>query len=322
MVSLEPVVMKSHNPNFEARFMHPRYWKTWMWLALWRLITLLPYKVLLMLGKVIGLILHKLPTRRKHIACRNIQTCFPELDNKAQKLLLRANFISMGIALMEVGIAWWWPKSRLKPLIQLQGFEHLEKLSHRGVILLGIHYTTLEIGAAAITGMIEVDGMYKAHKNPVFEFVQLRGRLNHAVDGCRLYTHNDVRGTIKSLKSERVLWYLPDQDYGLSQGLFAPLFGIQAATVYATARLAAKTGAVVVPVNFIRLPKAEGYRISVNPPLENFPTGDDLEDATSINKIVEQFIRLQPDQYLWAHRRFKNRPEGEQDIYNLTTKTK
>ena len=281
----------------------------------------MPYRALLILGRIVGLALHKLPIRRKHIALRNIQVCFPELDNRAQRSLLRANFISMGIALMEVGMAWWWPKSRLKPLIQLEGFEHVEKISHKGVILLGIHYTTLEIGAAAITGAIEVDGMYRAHKNPVYEFVQTRGRLNQGVDGCRLYERNDVRGAMKGLKSGRVLWYLPDQDYGLGHGLFAPLFGIQAATVYTTARLAEKTGAAVVPVNFIRLPGSQGYRISAHPPLENFPTGDDLADATSINRIVEQFIRLQPDQYLWAHRRFKNRPEGEQNIYNFSAKT-
>ena len=313
--------MKSRSANFNLRLIYPRYWKTWIWLALWRIVILLPYRALLALGSCIGLALYRLPIRRKYIAQRNIQVCFPELDNREQESLLRANFISMGIALMEIGMAWWWPKKRLKPLLQLEGFEHLEQFSDRGVILVGIHYTTLEIGAAAITGAIEIDGMYKAHKNPVFEFVQLKGRLNQGIDGCRLYERNDARGAMKSLKSGRALWYLPDQDYGLSHGLFAPLFGIQAATVYGTAKLAAKTGAAVVPVNFIRLSGSQGYRISVHPALEDFPSGDDLADATCINKIVEKFIRLQPDQYLWAHRRFKNRPEGEQDLYNFSTKT-
>ena len=310
--------MKFRSANFNLRLIHPRYWSIWIWLALWRLVTLLPYRILLILGKLIGLMLHKLPIRRKHIALRNIQVCFPELNDKEQQSLLRANFISMGIALIETGMAWWWSKKRLKPLLKLEGLEHLENLGDRGVILAGIHYTTLEIGAAAIMSAIEIDGMYKAHKNPVFDFVQLKGRLNQ---GIGLYERNDVRGAMKSLRNGRVLWYLPDQDYGLKQGLFAPLFGVQAATVYATARLAAKTGAAVVPVSFIRLPGGQGYRITAYPALDNFPTGDDLADATRINSIIEKFIRLQPDQYLWAHRRFKNRPEGEQDIYNLSAKT-
>ncbi len=310
--------MKPKRSSFDARLIYPRYWTTWMWLGLWRLVTLLPYRALLVLGKTIGLILHKLPLRRKHIAWRNIQVCFPELDNRAHKSLLRANFISMGIALMEVGMSWWWSKKRLKPLLELEGFERLTENPDKGVILLGIHYTTLEIGAAAITGALEIDGMYRAHNNPVYEYAQLKGRLNHGVDGCRLYQRNDVRGSMRSLKEGRVLWYLPDQDYGLKQGLFAPFFGIDAATVYATAKLAAKTGASVIPVRFIRLPNGKGYRISIEPELDNFPTGDDLADATVINRLIEKFIRLQPDQYLWAHRRFKTRPVGESDFYTNT----
>ena len=308
--------MQSKNSNFNARLLYPRYWTTWIWLAIWRLVTLLPYRFLLSIGKLIGLVLHGIPLRRKKIAWRNIQLCFPELDLKAQRKLLRANFISMGIAIMEVGMAWWWPQSRLRELLQLEGFDRLAEKSERGVILLGIHYTSLEIGAAAITTTVEVDGMYKAHKNPVYEYVQLKGRLNHSLDGCKLYERNDVRGSIKSLKQGRILWYLPDQDYGLNQGLFAPFFGIQAATITATAKLAAKTGATVIPVKFIRLPNAKGYKVSIEPELENFPSGDDLADATRINSLIESFVRLQPDQYLWAHRRFKNRPEGIQDIYN------
>ena len=125
---------------------------------------------------------------------------------------------------------------------------------------------------------------------------------------------------MKALKNGRALWYGPDQDYGLNQGLFVPFFNVQAATVYATARFAEKTGAAVVPFSHIRLPGARGYKISISPPLENFPVGDDLVDTRRINQIVEEFIMLQPDQYLWVHRRFKNRPEGEPDLYQLPGK--
>ena len=92
-------------------------------------------------------------------------------------------------------------------------------------------------------------------------------------------------------------------------------FGIPAATVYATARFAEKTGAAVVPFTHIRLPKGKGYLVTVYPELQDFPSGDDLADATRINGIIEHNIRLQPAQYLWVHRRFKNRPEGEADVY-------
>ena len=309
--------MTSKATQFEAQLLHPRHWLLWLAFGLWRLITALPYPVLLQLGKAIGLLVHSFPSHRKTIALRNIQLCFPDLSDQEHRDMVRANMINVGTALMEVGMAWWWSKKRFSKLLQFEGLEHLEAQKGRGVMLLGIHYTTLEVGAAAISTVFEMDGMYRRHGNPVYDFLQARGRLSKGIGENIVFERRDVRGTMKALKSGRSLWYGPDQDYGLGQGLFAPFFGIQAATVYATARFAEKTGAAVVPFSHIRLPGSQGYKISVYPALEDFPTGDDLADATRINSIVEEFILLQPDQYLWVHRRFKNRPEGEADVYQV-----
>jgi KDO2-lipid IV(A) lauroyltransferase len=278
--------------------------------------------VLLKLGTALGLLLHSIPNRRKTIAHRNIQLCFPKLSDQEQRAMLRANFISTGIAVMEVGIAWWWSKKRFSKLLQFEGLENLAVEEGRGTMLLGIHFTTLEIGTAAMGTVIERDGMYRAHGNPVYDFIQARGRLHKGTSTDVIYERRDVRGTMKALKAGRRLWYGPDQDYGLQQGLYAPFFSIQAATVYATARFAEKTGAAVVPFSHIRLPGSQGYKITVYPALEDFPSGDDLVDATRINKIVEELILLQPDQYLWVHRRFKNRPESEPDLYGLPDRKK
>lgn len=316
--------MSSKATQFKPVLLHPRYWITWFAFAIWWLVTLLPFPILLGIGRVIGLIFYAIPSRRKVIAQRNIDLCFPDMPADERKAMLRANFINTGIAVMEVGIAWWWPKKRFSKLIQVDGLEHLEAVKGRGVLLLGIHYTTLEIGAGGISSVWEMDGMYRAHGNPVYDFLQARGRLNQSDKNGRsvVYERNDVRGTMKALKNGRSLWYGPDQDYGLRQGLFVPFFGVQAATVYATARFAEKTGAAVVPFSHIRLPGHQGYKITVYPALEDFPTGDDEVDTTRINKIVESLVLLQPDQYLWVHRRFKNRPEGTPDLYNLPAKAK
>lgn len=310
--------MSSNRPRFSKQLLHPRLWITWFWFALWRLVTILPYPLLLFIGSSLGLLMYRLPSRRKQIAMKNIQICFADLDNQQHQSMLRANFISMGIALMEVGMGWWWSKKRLQRLVQYEGLEHLHALDQKPVILLAVHHTTLEIGVAALNSKIELDGMYRAHKNPVYEFIQGRGRLNNSVAGGNIYERNNVRGAMKSLKSGRKFWYLPDHDYGLGQGLFAPLFGVQAATVYTTARFAQKAQAAVVPVTCIRLDGCKGYQFKVHAPLENFPIGDDLADATTVNKKIEDMITLRPEQYLWAHRRFKNRPEGEKDVYNFS----
>ena len=311
--------MASKNTKLKAVFFHPRYWTTWFWLGLWRLITMLPFSLLLLVGQLIGFILYLLPTRRKQIAQINIQLCFPELDKAAQNSLLKDNFRSMGIALMEVGMAWWWPKQRLQKLVTVEGLENLDRPVDKGVILLGMHFTTLEIGGAALTGAIEIDGMYKAHSNPVYDYIQLKGRASNNIDGCSLFDRKDMRGTLKCLKSGRVLWYLPDQDYGLHQSLFAPFFGIPAATVHATSRIAKQTNAAVIPVSFTRLSGAKGYKVTIESALENFPSDDVLIDTTRINQLIEKYIRQQPEQYLWVHRRFKNRPNGEKDYYNVSS---
>ena len=301
--------------RFHRGLLAPRCWSTWVAVGSWWLLVQLPYPLLLLLGRFIGQLIYWIPSQRRAIALRNLQLCFPELSDRQRTKLARANFVSLGIALFETGIAWWWPRWRFMRLIEIEGLEHLESIQGRGVMLLGAHFTTLEVGGAAIAGLHSMDGMYRAHKNPVLDFVQARGRISKSRTQTVVYERKNVRGTMKALKAGRTLWYGPDQDYGLRQGLFAPFFGQQAATVYATARFAEKTGAAVVPFAHYRKPWGRGYRLVLKPPLESFPCGDDLADATRINSVLESMIRVAPEQYLWAHKRFKNRPAGDADVY-------
>ncbi|TNE80484.1 MAG: lipid A biosynthesis lauroyl acyltransferase, partial [Gammaproteobacteria bacterium] len=197
---------------------------------------------------------------------------------------------------------------------QLEGLEHIDALQGRGALLMAIHYTTLEIGASALSARHSIDGMYRPHKNPVYDYVQSRGRRVRDPQGV-VYPREDVRGMFKALRQGRIIWYAPDQDYGRKQSVFAPFFGVQAASVTATARFAKTGNAAVLPFSHVRLPGNRGYRVIVHPPLENFPVGDDVADAETVNRKVEEFILEQPDQYMWIHRRFKTRPPGESRPY-------
>lgn len=269
-------------------------------------------------GHSIGLLVFAFDSRRKRIAQRNLELCFPDLSSCQRHQLLRANFSSMGMAIMEIGIAWWWPKKRFQKLLDIRGSEHLINSDGRGALLLGVHYTTLEVGVAAVTTMYDkVDGMYRAHGNPVYDFIQARGRVSKSAGRTDIYERRDVRGSLAALRRGRTLWYGPDQDYGLGSGLFVPFFNVAAATVNTTARFAKSGNARVVPFTHIRLPDNRGYQITFYPSLEDFPSGDDLADATRVNALIERHILLQPEQYLWVHRRFKNRPAGEADVYRL-----
>lgn len=302
--------------GFEIAFLHPRYWLLWFGLVIFWLITQLPYVVLLRLGRVLGAIMLRTVARRRHIVQRNLELCFPELSEQERKQLLRENFASMGIAFFEMAMSWWWPKTRLRRLVQIEGLEHLQaaQAQQQGVILMAIHFTTLEIGAALLGQQHTIDGMYRAHNNPVFDYVQRRGRERHNAD-AQAIEREDVRGMLRVLRQGRAIWYAPDQDYGPKQSLFVPLFGVPAATVTATSKFAKLGRAQVIPMTQTRLPRGQGYLIKIEPPLADFPGASDEQDCIRLNQWVEQAIVKQPEQYLWAHRRFKTRPAGEATLY-------
>lgn len=303
-------------PVFRPALLHPRYWPLWLGLGLLWLIIRLPYRVLLALGRLVGRLMHVFMRDRRHVAEVNLQLCFPQWTEERRRQVLRDNFESNGIALFEMAMAWWWPRQRLARLAHVEGLEHLHNAAAagQGVVLVSLHFTTLELGAALLGQQVTIDGMYREHRNPVFDLVQRRGRERHNAD-ARAIEREDVRAMFKSLRSGRAIWYAPDQDYGRKASVFVPFFGVPAATVTATSAFARLGKAQVVPFTQTRLPDAQGYRLTVHPPLAGFPGGDETADALRINQWAEQAIEQQPEQYMWVHRRFKTRPEGEARPY-------
>ncbi|MEJ6654992.1 MAG: lipid A biosynthesis lauroyl acyltransferase [Pseudomonas sp.] len=303
-------------PGFKSALLHPRYWPMWFGLGLLWLTIRLPYRVLLGLGRLVGWGMYHLMGERREIARINLELCFPQWSQAERNRVLRENFASNGIALFEMAMAWWWPAQRLAKLARIEGLEHLQQAAAegQGVVLMSLHFTTLEIGAALLGQQATIDGMYREHKNAAFDYVQRRGRERHNADAIAV-EREDVRSMLKSLRKGRGIWYAPDQDYGRKASVFVPLFGVTAATVTATATFARLGKARVVPFTQTRLPDAQGYLLKVHPPLEDFPVGDETADALRINQWVEQQIEQQPEQYMWVHRRFKTRPEGEARPY-------
>ncbi|WP_236210705.1 lipid A biosynthesis lauroyl acyltransferase [Metapseudomonas otitidis] len=303
-------------PRFRAAFLHPRFWPLWLGLGLLWLLTQLPYPVLVRLGRVLGGWMGRLAGSRRRIVRRNLELCFPSMTAEARERLLRENFASTGIAFFEMAMSWWWPAARLRRLAHIEGLEHLQQAQAegQGVILMALHFTTLEIGAALLGQVHTIDGMYREHKNPLFDYIQRRGRERHNLDATAI-EREDVRAMLKVLRAGRAIWYAPDQDYGAKQSLFVPLFGITAATVTATTKFARLGRAMVLPFTQERLADGSGYRLVVHPPLADFPGESEEADCIRINQWIEQEVSRLPEQYLWAHRRFKSRPEGEPKLY-------
>ncbi|MCP1512035.1 MULTISPECIES: lipid A biosynthesis lauroyl acyltransferase [Pseudomonas] len=303
-------------PRFRAVFFHPRFWLLWLGLGLLWLVTQLPYRALLAIGRLLGAGMYRVAGERRRIAARNLELCFPEKSAEERKRLLKENFASTGIAFFEMAMSWWWSRQRLARLAHVEGLQHLKQaqLDGKGVILMALHFTTLEIGAALLGQKHTIDGMYREHSNALFDYVQRRGRERHNLDSLAV-EREDVRGMLKLLRAGRAIWYAPDQDYGAKQSIFVPLFGIQAATVTATSKFARLGKALVVPFTQERLADGSGYRLVIHPPLVDFPGDSDEVDCLRINQWIEACVRECPEQYLWTHRRFKSRPAGEPKLY-------
>ncbi len=306
----------SGRPEFEWYLIKPEYWLVWLGLGVMWLIAQLPYAIHLWLAKNLGKLGMLLAKERRHIAEVNLTLCFPDMSEQERNTLLEKNFQSAVLALFEMGIAWWWPKWRYKNLYKIQGLEHLEKLQAegRGVILTSCHFTNLDIGAGAVAHYFPTDALFRMHKNHALDYVQTRGRCSNNPD-TRFIARQNVKDMIKSLREGRIVWHAPDQDFGSKNSVFVNLFGVPAATITTTSRLAKLGNAVVVPMTQKRLDDGSGYRVTIHPPVQGFPAKSDQEDAQLLIEIVECSIKEAPDQYMWMHRRFKTRPEGEKEVY-------
>jgi KDO2-lipid IV(A) lauroyltransferase len=294
---------------------HPRYWPTWLALGILRAFEPLPFPLLLWLGRRIGGLLVRLPLGFVRIARRNLELCFPELAADERERILREHFRSLGIGLFETAISWWSSDARIRKLTRLEGEEHLTAAlaRGRGAILLSAHFTSLEIGARALCVRIPTSIMYRPTRNAVLERFLSRNRNRQAK---RAIPRDDIRTLIAALKNNEPVWYAPDQSYRKKGAQMVQFFHLPAATNTATSRLARMTGAAVLPYFPERLPGSRGYRMVVQPMLENFPTDDPAADARRFNELIEAQVRHVPEQYLWIHRRFKGLTPGYPNYYS------
>ncbi len=300
----------------DLRFLlHPRYWPSWMGLALLRLISFVPLPVLWLMGCVLGGVLYYLHGARRHVTMRNIEGCFPSLDRRARRRMARQHFRALGQASLAIGIAYWGSKRRLERLVRCVGREHYDQALAQGrpVILLVAHFIGIEIGGVYLSRERPMIDMYRRAKNQLFDEVLRRGRTRFG--GRVVERLEGLKPVIKAMRQGAVFYYLPDQDPGRHNTVFVPFFGVPAATLTALGRLARITNALVVPCFTRQLSYGRGYEVVFKPALDNFPTADEIADATRMNWEIEQGVREMPEQYFWVHKRFKTRPQNAPAFY-------
>lgn len=303
-------------PVFNFSLLHPRYWLIWLSASLLYLVVLLPYPILYRLGTLLGHFAQYFIPRRVQIARRNLQLCFPNMPISEREALLWQNFESAGMGLIETGMAWFWPNWRIKRWFKIIGWEHMIQARRRnkGVLLIGLHFFTLELGARFFGINNPGIGVYRPHNNKLLDWLQTWGRLR---SNKSMLDRTDIKGMIRALKNRETIWYAPDHDYGPKKSsVFAPLFAVsQAATTTGTYMLVKITKPAVIPFIPRRLPDGHGYELLILPDERRIPLYSDIANASYMNKLIEQMIILAPDQYMWLHRRFKTRPIGTPALY-------
>jgi KDO2-lipid IV(A) lauroyltransferase len=301
-----------------------RFWKTkfaWLryaiaWCAyFWmRAIVLLPFRWQIALGKSLGRATYRWLPARRRVVERNLEVCFPELSESERERLAREHFAALGASLAEMSTGWFGAPATIQRRVRIEGAEHLRAAldAGHGVILFGAHFTSFEFFWAALRPLCSrLCGMYKWQANPVMNKVMNRGRgrfFDHMFD------KDSVRGMLRELKNNSVAWYASDQSYSGKGSALLPFFGVPAMTNTAIGRIAKASGAAVLPYFCRRIDHAH-YVMSIYPRLEDFPSGDDIHDASRFMRLLENYIRLCPEQYWWVHQRFKGRPAPLPDLY-------
>ena len=272
----------------------------------------LPWPVQRRLGAIVGWLALRLSRSRREAARSNLALCLPELSEAQRETLLRENFRDVGIGLFEFARAWWGDAEPMRGTAAIEGLDILQRLQAegRGVLLVSGHFMTLEMCGRLVCDPVPLAGMYRRHRSPVMEGAVLRGRLRYA---RAMFGNGDTRAAIRHLKRGGLLWYAPDQDMRGKDTVFAPFFGIPAATITATHQFARMTGCAVVP--FFHRREDDRYVLRIGEPLAPFPTDDAVIDTTAVNAAIEAMVRAAPSQYLWLHRRFKRQPEGAPPRY-------
>lgn len=314
MTQNTPQQHTSARPSFKWSFLLPQYWGIWIMLTFLLLLTVLPWPIQRYFAYGLAKLAWKGLKSRRQTTLRNLEVCFPEWTASEVEKNAKQVFVDMMLGTFETLNA-WYKSSWFKNRTQIQGLDALLAAQQQGhgIILLGSHSTLLDAGGYICSQFFDTDVVYRPQNNPLLDWLIYTAR--QPIYGEQI-DHDDIRFLVKRLREGKTIWYSPDQDFGLKQGVMAPFFGVPAATVTAQRRLVKVGKAKVMSVHFYRLDeKNPKYQIIIEPELIDYPTQDEIADATRVNQLLEMQLRRAPTQYMWFHRRFKTRPEGYESIY-------
>ena len=285
--------------------------------TIFRLLSLFPLSVTYKLGSIIGWLAYALPNSLKRPLKTNIDLCFPDLSKAERAALCKKSFLEMCRTLTESGAVWTWNKDKL--LGQVKNVSGSELLAPafdkgKGVILAMPHLGSWEMMSLYCSQLYPTTSLYRPLRldglNPFIKSARERFGASLAPTNA-----SGIRLLYKALEKNQLVAILPDQDPGNEGSVFAPFCGISASTMTLLPRLIHKTGATLIYGYAERLPDGKGYHIHFLPDSRDYQHADLQLAASQLNQGVETCVRKIPEQYQWAYKRFKTRPEGEPRLY-------
>ena len=285
--------------------------------ALLKILSLLPYKLLVSIGYGLGFIAARLPGDRNRVVKTNLQVCFPDLNENEINDLSKKHWRLLGRSLVEKSIIWLGSENQLSRMIEVRSAVDLTSRKPR--ILVNMHFTGIE-GSIILSALAKrmnwprTSGFFQRMKNPFFnqKIIAWRNRFG----GNSIDRQGNAKTIIREIRNGDFIIIAPDIDLGLKDSEFVPFFGIQTNTITTVSRLAAITGADVCMMVTSLKEDESGYLCEISKPLENFPGVDPKTDTARLNQYFEKEIRLRPAEYYWVHKRFKNRPHDEANPYH------
>ena len=296
----------------DQKFLHPRYWGIWLAYGLLRLLLLLPFSWIEKIGLGLGYKLAPLIKGRRRVVETNMQLCFPDIQGEEKKQLVDDIMANNIFGFLETAYGWWGSDKVIERISRVDGLDLLHKAQQDkgGVIMIGAHFTMMDLSGRVMTLREPADVTYRKQNNPLLDHLVNKGR-RRIFD--QLIEKREMRKMIRNLRKGKMIWYATDQDFGRRNSVFAPFFGVETATVPTIADLIRMTGAK--PLLYTCHREGHGkdtrYVATVTDPFNDGFGDDEIANATLLNKVLEDHLRKDPSQYMWVHRRFKTRPNPE-----------
>jgi len=282
-----------------------------------KIFALLPLPINHRIGQLLGSLLWQLSERNRRVSLINIRLCYPDQTPQWQQQLAKQSLIESTKMLTETAITWSWSQKRLLKLIkQVSGEEHLQAAlaKENGLIIVSPHIGNWELMSAYIGQRQPLTMLFRPARNPTLTPIMLQARERFG--GTTAPTDaSGVRVLLKALSRNEAIIMLPDQEPQQGGGIFSPFFGTPANTMTLLSRLARKGKRATVFCFMERLSRGKGYHLHWLPVDQNLYHQDPLISTQAVNTAVERCIAINPSQYLWSYKRFRQRPEGTKAIY-------